>query len=226
MDEFLNFNINNVDIGKAVYDHYLRFSGIGTINEFKPEFYVNLSKSLLIYDQVDKYFKKYKIIASVQTEKQFIPGAIIFQSALTYGMNVYSRMGPSNTFAVKKYNNINERYTARARFSKKLYDLINKNIRLLRNINPIFLDNFLMQLRIFVACLLPLYRIKFLVPFLAFSNIFFFRFGNSIQALLKFRYGFKPKPPCFWIFPSVQIIKYIKCFELSANHIISLINFY
>ena len=108
MDEFLKFNINSVEIGKVVYDHYLRFSGIGTTNEFNQKFYVNLSKSLLIYYQIDKYFKKYKIIASVQAEKQFIPGAIIFQTALTNGTNVYSRVGPDTGCTVKKYSNINE----------------------------------------------------------------------------------------------------------------------
>jgi len=130
MDEFLNFNINNVDIGKAVYDHYLRYSGIGTTNEFSRLFYSNLAKSLLIYYQINKFFIKYKIIASVQSEKQFIPGAILFQSTLVNRINVYSRVGPvSNKFGVKKYSNINARYTPRSRFSKKLYDLTNKKIR-------------------------------------------------------------------------------------------------
>ena len=130
MDEFLKFNINNVDIGKAVYDHYLRHSGIGTTNEFNRLFYANLSKSLLIYYQINKFFKRYKIIASVQSEKQFIPGAIFFQSALANGINVYSRVGHlPNKFCAKKYSNINARYTSRARISKKLYDLINKKNR-------------------------------------------------------------------------------------------------
>ena len=130
MDEFLKFNINNVDIGKSVYDHYLRYSGIGTTNEFNRLFYANLSKSLLIYYQINKFFKRYKIIASVQSEKQFIPGAIFFQSALANGINVYSRAGHlTNKFCAKKYSNINARYTSRQRFSKKIYDLINKKIK-------------------------------------------------------------------------------------------------
>ena len=128
MDEFLKFNINNVEIGKSVYDHYLRFSGVGTTNEFKREFYSNLSKCLLVYYQINKYFKKYNIIASVQSEKQFIPGSIIFQSALINGANVYSRTGPHNKFAVKKYSNVNERYANRGCYSKKLIDLVVNNI--------------------------------------------------------------------------------------------------
>jgi len=128
MDEFIKFNINNIDIGKIVYDHYLRFSGKGTTNEFKGKFYIYLAKCLLIYYQINKYLKKYNILASVQTEKQFIPGSIIFQSALINGINVHSRSGPHNKFTVKKYSNINERYTNRDRFSKKLIDLVVKNI--------------------------------------------------------------------------------------------------
>jgi len=129
MDEFLKFNINNVDIGKAVYDHYIRFSGVGTTNEFKREFYVNLSKCLLIYHQINKYLKKFNIIASVQSEKQFIPGAIIFQSALVNGIDTYSRLGPNNAFTVKRYRDISERYTLRDRFSKKLFDFVANNMR-------------------------------------------------------------------------------------------------
>ena len=128
MDEFLNFSINNVDIGKGVYDHYVRNSGIGSTNEFKNEFYVILSKSLLLYYQVDKYFKKYNINVSVQTEVQFLPGFILFQCALINGAKVYARAG-MNGITVKKFTNINEKYYIKERFSTKLYDLINKNIR-------------------------------------------------------------------------------------------------
>jgi len=133
MDEFLNFNIKNVEIGKAVYDHYLRHSGKGTTNKFEPEFYVFLSKSLRIYDQIDKHFKKNKIIATVQSEVQFIPGIILLQHALVNEINVYSRVGTavgkSNSFTVKKYSNYEDRHKSLDRFSKELYDLINKNIK-------------------------------------------------------------------------------------------------
>ena len=49
MDEFLNFNLNGVDMGKAVYDHYIRFSGIGTTNTFSRKFYANLARAFLIH---------------------------------------------------------------------------------------------------------------------------------------------------------------------------------
>ena len=58
MDEFLKFKINNIEIGKAVYDHYIRYTGIGTTNKFEPKFYVFLSKGLLIYRSNKKNCKK------------------------------------------------------------------------------------------------------------------------------------------------------------------------
>ena len=129
MDEFLNFNISGVDLGKTVYDHYIRFSGLGTINSFNRKFYANLARAFLVHHQMEKYFKKYNFISSVQTEIQFIPGAIMFQSALKNGVNVYSKFGPSNSFTVRKYANIDQKYTARERYSKKIYELINTNIK-------------------------------------------------------------------------------------------------
>ena len=69
-------------------------------------------------------------IVSVQSEKQFIPGAVFFQTALLNGVKVYSRHGPpGRKFSVGKYNNIDERYIPRGRPEKKLYDLIDKKIR-------------------------------------------------------------------------------------------------
>ena len=127
MDEFLNFNINGVEMGKSVYDQYVRFSGMGTINTFGRRFYANLARAFLIHHQMEKYFKKYNFFASVQSEQQFIPGSIIFQSALSNGLNVYSRYGVSNFFTVRKYNNISEKRKARNHFQKEIFDLINNN---------------------------------------------------------------------------------------------------
>tara|TARA_B100001964_G_scaffold75101_1_gene85371 strand:+ start:1010 stop:2785 length:1776 start_codon:yes stop_codon:yes gene_type:complete len=129
MDEFLNFNINGVEIGKTVYDHYIRFSGIGTTNVFNRKFYTNLARAFLVYHQMEKYFKTYNFISSVQMENQFIPGAIMFQSALKNGANVYTRFGTSNSFTVRKYTNINQKYNSRDYFLKEVYELININIK-------------------------------------------------------------------------------------------------
>ena len=39
MENFFKFNLNDVNIGQAVYDQYLRSTGIGTINHFDYKLY-------------------------------------------------------------------------------------------------------------------------------------------------------------------------------------------
>jgi len=129
MDNFLKFSLNDVNIGQAVYEHHLRFTGIGTINHFNHKFYLFLSKALSNYYQIKKNFDKFKFIACVQSERQFIPGSIIYQSSLIHGINVYSRSGPSNTFSVRKYSDTSKMYKNRDRYSKKLYDEISNSIK-------------------------------------------------------------------------------------------------
>ena len=58
MNEFLNFNINGVDLGKIVYDQYIRYSGIGTTNIFSRIFYANLAKSFFSSSSNGKIFQK------------------------------------------------------------------------------------------------------------------------------------------------------------------------
>ena len=130
MDDFLKFGINNVNIGKVVYDHYLRFTGMGTTNHFDHKFYLFLSQALSNYYQMKKNYDKFEFIACVQTERQFIPGSIIYQSSLIKGINVYSRSGPpGNILSVRKYSDTREMWKCRERYSKKLYDEISNSIK-------------------------------------------------------------------------------------------------
>ena len=45
-DDFLNLKYENVFVGKIVYDHYIRFTGIASIKYIDPKFYYFLSKNL------------------------------------------------------------------------------------------------------------------------------------------------------------------------------------
>ena len=129
MEDFFEFNLNGVNLGQAVYDHYLRYTGIGTVDHFNPKIYLFLSKALLNYYQIKKYYDKFKFIASVNTESQFIPGSIIFQTSLIKGINVYLMSGPSNTFSVRKYSGTEKMWKCRERYSKKLYDQVSSSIK-------------------------------------------------------------------------------------------------
>jgi len=41
IDNFFEFSLNGVNIGRAVYDHYLRSTGMGTIDHFDHKFYIS-----------------------------------------------------------------------------------------------------------------------------------------------------------------------------------------
>jgi len=129
VDDFCEFELNGVNLGRSVYDHYLRFTGTGTIDNFSSKMYLFLSQALSVHHQIKKNIDKFKFVASVQGERQFIPGNIIYQSLLTNGTNVYSRTGFSNRFSVRKYSDIREMCKMRERYSQKLYDQIINNIK-------------------------------------------------------------------------------------------------
>jgi hypothetical protein len=129
VDDFIEFELNGVNYGRAVYDHYLRFTGIGTINSFDYKLYLFLSKALSTYYQIRKNFDKFKFLACVQAERQFIPANIIYQTSLINGTNVYSKTGPSNVFTVRKYSDPREMWKQRERYSKEVYDQIRNSIK-------------------------------------------------------------------------------------------------
>jgi hypothetical protein len=91
--------------------------------------YFFLSEALSNYYQIKKNYNKFKFIACVQSERQFIPGSIIYQTSLTNGINVYSRSGYGNAFSVRKYSDTREIWKPRERYSKKLYDEISNSIK-------------------------------------------------------------------------------------------------
>jgi hypothetical protein len=129
IDNFFEFSLNGVNIGRAVYDHYLRSTGMGTIDHFDHKFYIFLSHALSNYYQMKKSYDKFKFIACVQSERQFIPASIVYQSSLTNGINVYSKSGFSNEFSVRKYSDARKMWKVRERYSQALYDEISSSIK-------------------------------------------------------------------------------------------------
>mgnify|MGYP006134862925 CR=1 FL=1 len=122
IDEFLMIKNKNIDLGKIVYNHFIRFNGIASLNFITPKFYYFLSKVLLINNFSKDLFKSNNINDVVQSESQFIPSSLVFQNALENNCKVFSRLGLSDKISVRIYNNIRDAYTNRYRFSKKLFD--------------------------------------------------------------------------------------------------------
>ena len=125
--DLLKFKYKDVYFGKIVYDHYLRFNRVGTIKILNPKFYFFLSQSLMIYDQTKKILTDTKTKDIVQTENQFIPSAVVFQTALLNNCKVYCKVGTANKISARIYKNFSEVYKNRHRFSSSLFNLVLKN---------------------------------------------------------------------------------------------------
>lgn len=122
VDEFINFSIDEISIGRSVYDHILRHTGIGSINYLYYKFYFYLSEALYCNDYSKKLFEKNNFKYMMMAESQFIPSNLIFQNALKFGTKVISRISGPKKIGVRLYSSINEKHIANVRLSNELFD--------------------------------------------------------------------------------------------------------
>ena len=127
IEDFLNLKYENIDIGKTAYDHWIRFTGIGSTDLISPKIIYFLSKALLVQNFSKELFESNSFKEVVQCESQFIPSSIIFQNSLINNCNVYARIGIGNKISVMIYNDLKNMYTDRFCFSKNLFQLIYNN---------------------------------------------------------------------------------------------------
>ena len=128
-DDLLNLKYENIDIGKIVYDHYIRFTGIASIDLITPKILYFLSKALLVQNFSKQLFKSNSFKEVVQSEHQFIPSAVVFQNALVNNCDVFTSIAQGNKMSVMIYRGIKIKYKDRHCFSKDLFNLIYKNYR-------------------------------------------------------------------------------------------------
>lgn len=126
VDKFINLEFDQIDLGKITYDHYIRYTGIPSENKINLKFYFMLVEAFFIHEFCKKIFDNTKFSILVATEIQFIPAAIMYQNALKYGVNVYSRDGGPNIIGVRKFTSISERYDSWCKYPKSLIDFASK----------------------------------------------------------------------------------------------------
>ena len=124
----INYKSNKIEIGKNVYEHYVRNKKIPGPKKISAPFYRFFSNALLYDDQFKKTFKNIKISYWVQAEHQFIPHRILFQNALLKKANVLARFGIKN-ISVRNYKNFNEKNSNRSGYNKRLIKYLFKDLR-------------------------------------------------------------------------------------------------
>ena len=128
-EELLKFKVRDVQLGKIVYDDYLRTTGFGTMERLGWRAVDGLARALSYLEHLEQLFTKEKFPVFVQAEKQFIPSSIVCQAGLREGAVLYSRVGGPTSFSLRRYDQLDQIYTNPQRYSREIFDFILKNDR-------------------------------------------------------------------------------------------------
>ena len=124
IEDFINFTYQDLPVGKMIYTHHCRFSGIPTSSFIRPEYFILLSNILIYKKQFEKIVNKYNISNIIESEPQFIPGSVITAVALKKKIYVLARVGGNKKISVRRINQISLFYENRWKFNKKIFEEI------------------------------------------------------------------------------------------------------
>lgn len=124
----VDFKIHDIEIGKNVYESYIRYKKKNLTKKVNFSCFYFLSIILYCNYLISKILDKRKFTYLVQAEKQFIPFRILFQNALKRKLIIFSRFG-SEYLSIKRYNNFNNINSNRATINKKLVNFYYKNYK-------------------------------------------------------------------------------------------------
>ena len=122
-EDFINLDYKGLPAGKIIYGHHARYTGIPTTDFIRVDYYYFLSELIGYYDQFNEIIDKYKIDFTVQSERQFIPMAVLNGVALKKKLSVFSNVGTTNISVKKGYgidNIFENRYQYDTEIIKKL----------------------------------------------------------------------------------------------------------
>ena len=118
--ELLKKKYKNLDIGKCLYEQFLRFEKRPDSTQIEGIYYIYLMKLLIDKEQLLNIYNDKKIKFLVQSETQYFPLRASIQVALFKKIKVISRIG-RRYLSVKIYNNIKKSYENRSKVSKNVF---------------------------------------------------------------------------------------------------------
>ena len=131
--KIVNISLDNIEIGKASYEHAIRNYKYSPLKKNNFLLYLALSKSLRSLDLSKKIFNKHQFKYYILSELQFIPNRIFFQRALLRKISVYSKIGNDQVGATL-YKSFSKRNLSRDTISKETSNFIKKKLFQNKNI--------------------------------------------------------------------------------------------
>ena len=129
IDSLIKLKIEKIEIGKAIYEQYLRFKKNPEIKNIVFDFYFLLSKALILNNQFKKIFKKNNNTYLIQAETQYFPFSLSMPNALKYNNRMISRGGEIADISLKIFKKLKDSRESRNRPSKKLFELVYKKLK-------------------------------------------------------------------------------------------------
>ena len=129
IDEFLDVKYNGIHLGKLSYDNYLRSNGVGTIEQLDTKLLKEMYTAISYHDYLDDIVKNLNAFAMVQSERQFIPYGVLFQTVVKHGLTVYFRGGGPTNFTLLKISDPSLTYMNTHRHSKEIFNYVYQNYK-------------------------------------------------------------------------------------------------
>lgn len=127
VNDLINFKINDIDLGRAVYDHYIRNSKTPTLNYLNYKLLFFLTEAFYIKSFSEEIFKENKYKYAIISERQFIPSNIIFQVALKKKVQVISRISGPKKIGVTITEGLKNKNKSETRVGKVLFNKLVKS---------------------------------------------------------------------------------------------------
>jgi hypothetical protein len=125
--KFIKIEIDEINLGRSVYDHIIRSTGRVNHNELNARFVNFLTDALYFKNKFVSIFKENTYDYLILSEVQFLPSNILIQIALKYDVKVISRIYGPKKIGVRVYKNFNERFQSNHKITNKLFLELSKN---------------------------------------------------------------------------------------------------
>ena len=129
IDSLIKLKIQKIEIGKAIYEQYLRFNKNPEIKDIVFDFYFLLSKALILNNQFKKIFKNNNNTYLIQAETQYFPFSLSMPNALKYNNKMITRGGEIANISLKIFKKLKDSKESRNRPSKESFELVYKKLK-------------------------------------------------------------------------------------------------
>ena len=131
IESLIKLKFDNIEIGRATYEQYLRFKKNPKTNSIVLDFYLYLSEALIYNKQFKKIFKANQNTYLVQSERQYFPLSLCMPNAIKFNSKVIARRGDEiSNIGIKIYAKEKDNYRENiSRPSKKAFNLIYKKLK-------------------------------------------------------------------------------------------------